>query len=99
MNREALLTALRNEAQRIAQFAPEAVWYLFGSALQTPELATDIDVLVLCKIDKMIVRIRHELTDACLRLPLHLFLVTEDEEAELGFIAAEGCFQLYPEPK
>ena len=96
MTRGDVLAWLRSEAQRIDQLVPEAAWYLFGSALREFERACDIDVLVLCSSDEAVRIIRHELQDACARLPLHLFLLTPGEEGELGFIAAEGCVQMYP---
>ena len=91
-----LLALLRAEAARIRQVAPNAIWYLFGSTLRAFECAADIDVLVLCDTDETVAVIRHELRKACERLPLHLFLLTRGEEAELGFIVSQGCVQVYP---
>jgi hypothetical protein len=90
------LRSLRAEAERICQLAPDAIWYLFGSTLRAFENAADIDVLVLCDTDDSVALVRHELREACQRLPLHLFLITRCEEAELDFLASEGCVQVYP---
>jgi predicted nucleotidyltransferase len=96
MTQDELTLILRTEAQRIGSLAPGAIWHIFGSSLQTFERASDIDVLILCTSDGAAALIRHELGEACLRLPLHLFLLTREEEAELDFIASEGCIQIYP---
>jgi len=96
MTRDELLMSLRTEAQRIGELAPDVVWYLFGSTLEAFECAADFDVLVLCLTNEAVALVRHELRDACMNLPLHLFLLTKDEEAELDFIVAEGCVQVYP---
>ena len=87
---------LYTEAKRIGHIAPDAVWYLFGSALHIFEQAGDIDILVLADSHEAVALIRHELRDACMRLPLHLILVTRNEETELGFLISEGCLQIYP---
>src|SRR5258708_23471820 len=91
-----LLASIRAEAERIRPLAPDAIWYLFGSTLRAFERAADIDVLVLCDSEESISVIRHELRAACERRPLHLFLLTRGEEAELGFIVSQGCVQVYP---
>ncbi len=96
MTQDELLMSLLTEAQRIEKLAPDAIWYLFGSVLLAFERASDIDVMVLGDTDETVAIVRHELRGACVRLPLHLFLLTRDEEAELGFIVTEGCIQVYP---
>ena len=80
------LRSLRIEAQRIDQLSRDAIWYLFGSAPEAFENASDIDVIVLCPSDDTVVLVRHELRDVCMSFPLHLFLLTREEEAELNFI-------------
>jgi predicted nucleotidyltransferase len=84
------------EIRRIIKFAPDSAWYIFGSAARTPKIAADIDILVLCKTAQTIDIIRHELRDLCMKLPLHLFLLTSEEEAELNFIETERCIKIYP---
>jgi hypothetical protein len=96
MTRGDVLTLLRTEAKRVSKVVGQSIWYLFGSAIETFELAADIDILVLCDSLANVAPVRHELQEICSRLPLHLFLVTRDEEAELDFIATEGCRRIYP---
>lgn len=95
---EELLMHLRAEARRISELAPDTIWYLFGSTLGAFDSAVDIDVMVVCATDQSVVTIRHELREISLRLPLHLFLLTEAEETELRFLATQGCLQLHPSP-
>jgi hypothetical protein len=90
------LVVLRIEAHRIGQLSPNAAWYLFGSTLESFQDASDIDILILCDDDEAAAVVRHELQDACLNFPLHLFLLTRQEEAELNFIAQERCMKVYP---
>jgi predicted nucleotidyltransferase len=96
MTSEKLLTLLRTEARRIATFAPDAVWYVFGSAIGAFHRASDIDVLVLCNNDDEAIIVRQELREACVAHPLHLFLVTRDEESQFKFITTQPCMKLYP---
>ena len=96
MTRDELILSLRTEAERISKLSPDAVWYLFGSTLEAFERAADIDVLVLCASNYAVALVRHELQDACMSLPLHLVLLTREEEAELKFISMQGCVQVYP---
>jgi len=98
MRCDELVMLLREEAQRISRLAAGTVWYVFGSTLGAFECAVDIDLLVLSDSDEAVSIVRHELRDACISLPLHLFLLTRDEEAELGFIVTQGCVQVYPMP-
>ncbi len=96
MTLDDFLTLLRLQARRIDQLSPDAVWYLFGSALESFEHAADLDVLVLCPSDDSVALVRHELRDTCLSYPLHLLLLTISEEVELNFIKQERCVRLYP---
>jgi hypothetical protein len=96
MTFENVLEFLRAEAERIEPVAPGAVWYVFGSAVHAFNKASDVDVLVLCASPESVAAVRHELHAACRRLPLHLFLLTGEEENELGFVASENCAQIYP---
>lgn len=91
------LMAVRIEAQRIDQLSPNAIWYLFGSTLDSLQNAADIDLLVLCADDRDAVVVRQELEGVCLNFPLHLFLLTRQEEAELNFIANDRFVKIYPD--
>jgi len=96
MTLDEITRALLLDASRIATQVTDAEWYLFGSVLRSADLAADIDVLVLCNSHEDVTHVRASLTDRCVSLPLHLFLVTRQEERELGFIAGQGCMRIYP---
>lgn len=96
MTIEDIVKSLQIEAARIAEDIPDAVWYLFGSVLRDAAVAADIDVLILYSADADALVIRDKLAKLCLLLPLHLFLVSRQEERELNFIATQGCRQIYP---
>jgi predicted nucleotidyltransferase len=84
------------EAVRISKAAPGTTWYMFGSFLRCPSTASDIDILVKCESDETAVLVRQEVADLCITAPIHLLLLTSEEESETGFIRAEGCMQFYP---
>lgn len=65
-------------------------WYLFGSFL-TASHPADIDLLIVCGESTDTLRLRNELADLCRTLPVHLLIMTSEEEAELGFVLAENC--------
>ena len=58
----------------------------FGSATVDVVSAADVDLLILCSVDEDAMAIRRKVAELCLKLPIHLFLVTRDEECELNFI-------------
>lgn len=99
MKREEIVALLKQEAAHIAEKVPDAVWYLFGSMLTRDATAADIDVLILYSADNDANTIRRNLARLCLSLPLHLFLVSQQEERELNFIETQRCLQIYPEPR
>lgn len=96
MNQHRLVALLSTEARRVRETVPDTTWYLFGSAARGCERAQDIDILVLCESHEAVALVRHALQEACMRLPLHLFLITRDEESELRFIRSQGCVRVVP---
>jgi hypothetical protein len=96
MKLEQVLALLTAEATRIEQIAPGTVWHLFGSMLHSPDSAFDIDVAVLCPSSEVAGIVRREAGALCQRLPIHLFLWTKEEEAELSFVTNDGCWQFFP---
>jgi predicted nucleotidyltransferase len=83
-------------ATRIAESVPSARWYTFGSMIRGADTPADYDVAVICSTDQDVALVRRELRSLCASLPLHLFLATEDEEQELGFVVGQGCKQIFP---
>lgn len=91
-----LMHAIRSESQRVGYLVPEAIWYLFGSVLDSSDCAADIDILILCPNASTVEVVRHELSALCDQFPIHLFLLMTEEEAELDFVAAQRCVQIFP---
>jgi predicted nucleotidyltransferase len=87
---EALMDIL-TEAKRLECHLPEAAWYGFGSYFKGQESFSDIDVLVVCPTNADAILVRSETKDICARWPLHLVIMTEDEQAETSFIESECC--------
>ncbi len=94
MNNNNMIVAIRSEAERIQGLALGSRWYIFGSFIRNPERAADLDLLILCKLQVNVERVRDEVMDICSDWPLHLLLMTEDEEKETNFIASESCVLL-----
>jgi predicted nucleotidyltransferase len=65
--------------------------YLFGSALHTDLLWSDIDVLLVCDVDEDRQLARQTLLDLCMLYPIDLVIMTSREEAEFDFIRSENC--------
>src|SRR4051812_12964712 len=68
-------------------------WYLFGSGATTPETAGDIDLLIIHDATVDASRMREALADLCALLPIHLTILTRDEERERGFLCRAGICQ------
>lgn len=71
-------------------------WYLFGSFADTPDVAADIDILVVCMTLEQSSGVRQELASFCVDWPIHLLLMTHDEVTETDFISSQRCVQIYP---
>ena len=70
-------------------------WYIFGSLLQAPEQAADIDILIVYRSDDSAEIVRRELREVTIRFPVHLLFLSECEEAELQFVASQRCAPLF----
>ena len=82
---------MRSEAKRIGALVPDSKWYLFGSCILTDVVPSDIDLLVVYSQAEDSQILRNHLRSNCDELPLHLLLLSQTEEAELNFVASEGC--------
>ncbi len=70
-------------------------WYGFGSYFRGQAAFSDIDILVVCRTTASSTFIRARTVELCARWPLHLVIMTEDEEAEANFLASAGCKLLW----
>ena len=93
---EELINVLRTDEEAVSKSIPDTTWYLFGSAVASLATAGDIDLLIVCRRDGDATHVRERLQATCLRLPLHLLLMSRDEEAELRFIEGQRCVQIFP---
>lgn len=73
----------------------EARWCLFGSAVRDAERAADFDLAIVCAPEDA-PAIRRYLAPWCLAWPLHLTILTPDEDAALQFTDEQGATQFYP---
>jgi len=96
MRHDEALTEILQEAQRLAAELPQAVWYGFGSYFNRPDSFGDIDILVVCPTTTDAILLRAKTTEICMRWPLHLVIMTEDEQRETAFVISERCIVLYP---
>jgi len=92
-----VVTVLATEAKRISARVPSARWYIFGSANRDMACQADYDIAIICATDREVIEVREELDALCFVLPLHLFLATEQEEAELDFVSGQRCRQIFPQ--
>lgn len=71
-------------------------WYLFGSALRNPVQAADIDLLVVCQDHADADAIRRTTDEFAFCKHIDLSILTEDEEAEISFVANQCCVRVFP---
>lgn len=90
-----LLRLLRATADELTPDLGGAVWYLFGSALRDARSAADYDVAIVCSRETAIV-LRRALKPLCLRLPVHLMILTPSEDQDLNFTGRRGAVQFFP---
>ncbi len=87
-----IVAAVRDEATRIQlELNGETTWYLFGSAVRSPDAASDVDLIVICEDDQTAIDVREKLSALVSTFPIHLFIATKEEEAELRFLAGQSA--------
>jgi hypothetical protein len=82
-----------DSARTVAAAFPGSVWYWFGSSTTTPETACDIDLLIVHDARLDTSRVREALGSLCPTLPIHLTILTREEEVERGFLARAAPHQ------
>ncbi len=88
------LKLIRAEASRIAGIVTSSRWHLFGSILKDKRPINDIDLLVVCANAGDCGAVRLELGATCSEYPIHLLLMTFDEESEVKFIEGQDAITL-----
>jgi len=91
-----IVSRFQKEATSIENDVPNTSWYLFGSVLVDAFKAADIDLLIVCANHRSATLLRQKLASLCLNLPVHLLLMTIEEERELNFIQASFGQKIYP---
>ena len=71
-------------------------WYIFGSGVRAKALPRDLDVLIIYESAVDAELLRKYLRGIVLPIPLHLLLLTRDEERQFDFIATQGARPLRP---
>lgn len=87
---------IRDEARRLSHSIPNLSWYLFGSSLENIDSANDLDILIIYQHLGESELIRAALDQFLISLPVHLTLLTTEEELELDFVQTERCKKLFP---
>lgn len=96
MNIKKIVDCILFYAEHISRSGSAATWYLFGSIIRSTYSARDVDLLVVCDNHDTATMVRGILRRPCLCIPLHIVLLTTEEETELGFIESEDCVEIYP---
>jgi predicted nucleotidyltransferase len=94
MKPDELFAALGELAAKTNSNVGEANWYLFGSAKEGLSDASDIDLLIICQTHGMADAVRRAVDVDQLTRPIHLSILTQAEEAEIGFVKKQDCIQV-----
>jgi predicted nucleotidyltransferase len=60
-------------------------WYIFGSVAAGGRSPSDIDVLLICDDEHSLDSVQDEVKEYLLRAPIHLVVMTSQEERDLNF--------------
>ena len=83
-------------AKVLSRNFPNTRWYLFGSLLRQECMPADIDLLIVYQFDHEAQGLRIGLSPICVRLPIDLLLLREDEESELNFVSGQSAMRIFP---
>ena len=93
---EIAVRTLYQEMQRITFRVSKSRWFLFGSITKTKRPVGDIDLLVVCETTDDCTFVKAALAPICARFPVHLLLMTLNEEVEVGFIQGVRAIEITP---
>lgn len=96
MIRARIVASLIAYANWLGNDASGSTWYLFGSVERDVPTAHDIDLLILCESDTQSDRLRCSIDEGAFELPLHLSLMTFEENFAVGAVKAQQAHQIYP---
>lgn len=95
MTDDTLLSTIKELAEQTSKKIGNAEWYLFGSAKFDSSSAKDIDLLVICETPAMADAVRRSVDLDCMHAPIHLSILTQDEESEIKFVKRQNCFRFF----
>lgn len=99
MTFESQMSEIISLAKRISKDAPSSKWYVFGSAKDDRETASDIDVLVIYETDKDALLIRSAVDRLEIAPPIHIIMFAENEREADAFILKVGATEIFPEDR
>jgi predicted nucleotidyltransferase len=94
--RQRVVVSLRALAVSLGPTAEGSQWHLFGSVDRDESDAADIDLMILCKSDEQADALRQAIDPDVLVLPLHLALLTFDEQAEIEAVRMQHSRAIFP---
>jgi hypothetical protein len=96
MIRARIVASLIACGDQLGNDASGSTWHLFGSVDRDDLTAHDIDLLILCENDAQSDRLRCSIDEGAFELPLHLSLMTFEENFAVGAVEAQQAHQIYP---
>ena len=96
MELEPIIKDLRNRARKLDSTLVGLKWYIFGSLLEDKKCSADVDILIIYEMETSSKIIKSYLQDLDLLLPLHMMLMTSEEEVELRFLEKNRTLQIFP---
>lgn len=96
MNRQQVVASLHELAVSLGSKVEGSEWYLFGSIDRDEISAADIDLMILCKTDSQADALRQAIDVNVFMLPIHLALLTFDEEIQIGAVRMQRGSAIFP---
>jgi hypothetical protein len=93
---DALMGEVLEAPRRLSLHVPDATWYGFGSYFRHERPFGDVDVLLVCPTSEDVVLARGVTENVCSRWPLHLVIMTTDEQVETQFVEITRSVAIYP---
>ncbi|NLR82283.1 hypothetical protein HGH91_26945 [Chitinophaga eiseniae] len=95
MDLETIIQELKIVESNLVSIKPSIECYLFGSILTNPQLANDIDVLILYEDNRLLDIVKHEFNLLSTYYPIHLSCFTFSEQRELNFVKGQKALKIF----
>ena len=96
MEMEEITLLLRERARTLAARLAATQWYLFGSVTRGVALPGDVDLLIVYTVLSDASELRVALEEFGALIPLHVLLLTPDEEEQLQFVREQHAVRIFP---